>query len=207
LLVTRLGFWLARARGGGALDGLGTPLGRALAELGGRRLALVGNARALAAGAAGGAIDAADLVLRLNAAPIPASASHGARTDWLCLSLPIDAATLAARAPARVLWMPSSLGRLPWCVAAHPGFVLRDPARNARLRADLGAPASTGLLVLDLLAASPAAAVEIWGFDFFASLSLSGRRGAARVPHDFAAERRWAEALLARDRRFALRQP
>ncbi|MBS0565700.1 MAG: hypothetical protein JSR87_14890, partial [Proteobacteria bacterium] len=42
-------------------------------------------------------------------------------------------------------------------------------------------------------------------FDFFASLSLTGSRSAAQVPHDFTAERAFVEALAARDGRVSLR--
>jgi hypothetical protein len=60
-------------------------------------------------------------------------------------------------------------------------------------------------MVIDLLARSEAREVVLHGFDFFASLSLSGGRTARDVPHDFGAERAWVEALLARDARFRLR--
>ena len=46
--------------------------------------------------------------------------------------------------------------------------------------------------------------VSLYGFDFFASLSLSGSRTAAQVPHDFGGERSYVEALLAQDPRFRL---
>jgi hypothetical protein len=58
-----------------------------------------------------------------------------------------------------------------------------------------------------MLARSPATSVDLYGFDFFASMSLSGRRTAAQVPHDFAAERAFVEALMARDARFTLKSP
>lgn len=41
----------------------------------------------------------------------------------------------------------------------------------------------------DLLARSTATKITLYGFDFFASLSLSGRRTSAQVPHNFQAER------------------
>ena len=62
-------------------------------------------------------------------------------------------------------------------------------------------------MMIDLLARSPAAKITLYGFDFFTSLSLSGSRTAAQVPHDFAAERAFVDALLARDPRFSLRIP
>ena len=59
-------------------------------------------------------------------------------------------------------------------------------------------------MLIDLLARSGAAEVALYGFDFFASLSLSGTRTAAQVPHDFAAERAFVTALIAQDPRFRL---
>jgi hypothetical protein len=73
-----------------------------------------------------------------------------------------------------------------------------------RLQSGLGAPPSTGLMMIDLLARSNAREIGLYGFDFFNSLSLSGRRTAAQVPHDFAAERRFVEALMTEDPRFRL---
>lgn len=204
--MNRLGFWIAKARGDeGRLLTLGTPLAAALAELRGMRVALVGNARSLAGGRHGSAIDAADVVIRLNAAPIPAAQSHGTRTDWLAMSIPVDAATIAARAPRRLLWVTPKRKRLPWWLACDPRLTLVPAAHQAALQARLGARPTTGAMMIALLAESEAAAIDIWGFDFFASLSLSGSRDAAKVPHDFAAEAAWVAALIAADPR--IRRP
>jgi hypothetical protein len=203
--MTRLGFWWAKARGDeAALGRLSAPFGGLLEELAGRRVALVGNARSLAERAEGAEIDGAELVVRINGAPLPSPASHGVRTDWLAMSMAVDAGTLAARAPSRAIWMPTTRRRLPWHVATHPGFVLNPRGRNAELRAMLGAPPTTGLMLIDLLARSGMAGARLHGFDFFASGSLSGRRTAKDVPHDFGAERAFVEELLGRDGRFQL---
>lgn len=202
--MTRLGFLWAKLTGDEA--GLGPSVEASSGELAGRRVALVGNARSLAGRAEGAEIDAADLVVRLNAAPLPSPASHGTRTDWIALSVPVDEAALEARAPARVIWMTPRRRRLPWRIARRPGFALAPVAWNAALAARLGARPSTGAMAIDLLARSPAAAVAIHGFDFFATRSLSGSRDASAVPHDFAAERAWVDALVARDPRLAVRR-
>lgn len=202
--MTRLGFLLARLLSDEAgLARLSAPPAALMAELEGRDVALVGNARSLAEGRKGAAIDAAGLVIRLNRAPIPSPVSHGTRTDWLALSVPIGAETLAARAPARVLWMTRKRKRLPYALATRPGFYLNPRADWQDLSARLGAPPSTGLMAIDILARSPAASVTLYGFDFFASLSLSGRRTAAEVPHDFAREAAFVAGLARRDPRFA----
>lgn len=203
--MTRLGFWVARAMGDeGRLMRLSVPPEALLAELSGPRVALVGNARSLAERSEGEEIDGADLVIRLNAAPSPSPASHGTRTDWMAMSVPVEAEEIAARNPGRLLWMTPKRKRLPWRIASDPRFALAPAAWNARLAEELGARPTTGLMVIDLLARSEARRVRLHGFDFFASLSLSGGRAAKDVPHDFAAEKTWVERLAARDARFVL---
>ena len=204
--MTIAGFSLARLLGRDAvLASMGLPVPQVLARLKGT-IALVGNAQSLVSMAFGPAIDAADLVVRINRAPIPQAASHGSRTDVLCLATSLDRASLDRLNPDMVLWLSHKRKRLPWIVASRPGFALPPVNDFQRLKAGLGAPPTTGLLMMDLLARSPATRIDLYGFDFFASQSLSGRRTAAQVPHDFAAERRFATALLARDPRFHLHQ-
>lgn len=176
-----------------------------LEELAGKRVALVGNARALAAGVQGAAIDGHDLVIRINRAPMPSPRSHGTRTDWLALGTPISDADRARLSPQRTLWMPWKRRRLDRRTAQGPGFYLHPRADIAALQARLGAKPTTGALVIDLLMRSELAALDLYGFDFFASRSLSGRRGAADVPHDFAAEATWVAQVAAADPRLALR--
>lgn len=203
--MTRLGFLIARLTGDeAAIEQLSDSPATLAAELAGKQVALIGNARSLSATHHGVAIDAADLVIRMNSAPIPSPHSHGSRTDWLAVSMPPEAALLAARTPARVLWMTRKRKRLPWALTRRPGFYLNRRDEAQALADRLGAPPTTGLMLIDLLARSPAAGVSLYGFDFFASLSLSGSRTAAQVPHDFAAERAFVETLLTQDPRFRL---
>lgn len=176
-----------------------------LACFAGKTVALVGNARALSG--AGEQIDAADLVIRINRAPMPGAESHGTRTDLLALATSLSLRDLIRLRPGRVLWMSPKRKRLSWGLAKSPGFYLHPLEEVARLTATLGAPPTTGLMLIDLLSSSQAARVDLWGFDFFASLSLSGGRTAAQVPHDFAAERAFVEALIAADPRFVLHSP
>ena len=203
--MTRVGFLWAKLRGDeSALMRLSAAPEALMAELEGRRVALVGNARSLSERREGAAIDGADLVIRLNAAPLPSPASHGTRTDWMAVSVPVDDAVIGARGPRRVLWMTPKRKRLPWRIARRPGFALAPAGWNARLARELGARPTTGLMVIDLLARSGAQGVRLHGFDFFASLSLSGGRAAKDVPHDFGAEKAWVERLVERDGRFSL---
>lgn len=203
--MTRLGFLLARTlRCERGLQRLSCPEVEIAAALSGKSVALIGNARRSSPPQQGAMIEAADLVIRINSAPIPSTESHGKRTDILALAVRISPTDLNRIKPARIFWMSHKRKRLPFGVAQTPGFFLPPLAAYDRLKALLGAPPSTGLMLIDLLARSQARDVTLYGFDFFASLSLSGRRTAAQVPHDFAAERRFVEALLEKDPRFHL---
>lgn len=200
--MTRLGFLLARTlRDDGALMRLSVPQGDLLATLAGKRVALIGNARALAETDHGADIDTADLVIRINRAPMPSAASHGSRTDWLALAVRLDAADRARIAPGRMLWMSPKRKRLDWTTATSPGFYLHPLADYQALKDRLGAPPTTGAMLIDLIARSEMSRLDLYGFDFFASLSLSGRRTAEQVPHDFTGESRWVRELELSDRR------
>ena len=174
-------------------------------DLRGKTVAVVGNARSLSLSAQGAEIDSADIVIRINSAPIPSAISHGTRTDWIAISVPVDPQRLASLAPGRILWMTPRIRRLPWQVAQRPGFFLNPKQSHRELHQQTGSRPTTGLMVLDLLKRTDLAAVRIHGFDFFASLSLSGSRTAAQVAHDFSAEKEWVETLLSADARFSLR--
>ncbi len=202
--MNRLRFLLARTmRDEAVLQRLSVPEADVMTQLAGKSVALIGNARSLAEGQRGPQIDSADLVIRINRAPMPSAASHGTRTDILALATSIPQADLDRLHPGRILWMSHKRKRLPFALATSPGFHLPTLNHFARLKAQLGAPPTTGLMLIDLLSRSAASAVRLYGFDFFATLSLSGRRTAEQVPHDFAAERAFVQALLARDPRFA----
>ncbi len=203
--MTRPGFLFARTlRLERPLAALSVPYADLAAALAGRTVALVGNARALSQHNHGSAIDASDIVIRINRAPMPSSRTHGTRTDWLALATALGAADLDRIRPRRILWMSPKRKRLAYAVATMPGFYLHPILDIARLSETLGAPPTTGLMMIDLLARFDPARVTLYGFDFFASLSLTGSRTAAQVPHDFSAERRFVDALVARDPRIKM---
>lgn len=206
--MNRLGFLIARTlRNESALLTLSTPQAQAVEQVAGRSIALVGNARSLAEGRRGAEIDTADLVIRINRAPMPSAPSHGTRTDILALATSIPQADLDRIRPGAIWWMSHKRKRLSWQIATSPGFHMPGLDLFTRLRAELGAPPTTGLMLIDWLSRSTAAQVSLYGFDFFASQSLSGRRTAEQVPHDFGGERGFVEALIARDPRFRLVAP
>ena len=104
--MTRLGFLIARTlRDETALQTLSSPQSAVLTDLADKRIALIGNARALADARHGADIDAADLVIRINRAPMPSPESHGTRTDWLALAVQQDSDDRTRLAPRRILWM------------------------------------------------------------------------------------------------------
>ncbi|MDO5703621.1 MAG: glycosyltransferase family 29 protein [Paracoccus sp. (in: a-proteobacteria)] len=203
--MTPLRFYLARTmRNESALAALSVPQASLLSPLAGRTVALVGNARALAQGAHGTAIDAADVVVRINRAPMPDAASHGIRTDWLGLATRLTAEDRARLSPRRILWMSPKRKRLDRETALSPSFYLHPLTDYQALHDQLGAPPTTGAMLIDLLLRSDLSRLTLYGFDFFASQSLSGRRTADQVPHDFAAEADWVAALAGADQRLHL---
>lgn len=203
--MNRLRFLLARSlRDDSALATLSVPQAELLAAPAGRDIALVGNARALSTQRHGAAIDSAGLVVRINRAPMPAPESHGTRTDWLALAVRLHDTDRNRLRPGRILWMSPKRKRLDWRTATSPGFYLHPLADYRALAAELGAPPSTGIMAIKLLLRAGPSRLTLYGFDFFASKSLSGSRDAAQVPHDFAAEAEWVRARAAADPRLRI---
>lgn len=172
--------------------------------LAGKSVAIVGNARSLSARGFGGAIDQADIVIRMHAAPLVTPLSHGSKTDWLALAMPVPEKIICERSPERLLWMAKKRKRVRWRFARRNGFYLHPVSEWDRMRDELHAPPTTGVMLIDLVARSKADKIDLYGFDFFASLSLSGRRNADQVPHDFTAEKAFVETLMCRDKRVTL---
>ncbi|MFC3628770.1 glycosyltransferase family 29 protein [Paracoccus angustae] len=203
--MNRLAFHAARLlRDENALQSLSVPQENLLADLENKSVALIGNARSLAQARHGAAIDAADLVIRINRAPLPSADSHGARTDWLALAVRLPGEDRARLNPARILWMSPKRKRLDWRTATSPGFYLHPLKDHRALKDRLAAPPTTGAMMIDLLLRSRLTGLTLYGFDFFASQSLSGRRTAQQVPHDFAAEADWVADLRRSDGRLTL---
>ena len=200
--MNRLGFLLARTlRDEAALQKLSVPQSLLLDDLADRSVALVGNARALSSSRHGAEIDGADVVVRINRAPMPDPESHGRRTDWLALAVRLGEADRARIQPGRILWMSHKRKRLDWRTATSPGFYLHPLGDFEALKQRLGAPPTTGAMMIDLIARSEMTRLSLYGFDFFASLSLSGNRTAGKVPHDFGKEAEWVAELQKNDQR------
>lgn len=203
-------FWLAKLRNNEAyLTRHACRIDELSAQLKGKRVAIIGNARALGRVGAdkgyGASIDACDIVIRLNSAPMPSFESHGRKTTMIAMSTPVAQSVLDQRGPDIVLWMTPKRKRLPRrLIALGDQFFLYPAARNTALAHRLGGRPTTGAMVIDLVSQSDAGKIELFGFDFFSSLSLSGRREAREVKHDFDAEAQYVSELVKTDPRITL---
>lgn len=178
--------------------------GEVFALLRGGTVALVGNAASLSGATYGAAIDAHDIVIRLNTCPMPSSLSHGTRTTIIATSVVIEPELVRARDAAHVFFMSPRPKYLPGWLVSRPDFFLLPVATHAVLMTQVGARPTTGMMVIDLLRRSPSIAIDLYGFDFFGSASLSNLRPPKSSPHDFSAEKTIVLQLLAQDNRFQL---
>ncbi len=168
-------------------------------QLRGKTVALVGNAASMKDLAQGPLIDACDVVVRLNRVPGAQPASHGVRTTWLALSKLPTEERLRELDPSTILWMTAkmrwraiSLRLRRWRV-----YYYRNSEWQALVHRLGGSRPSTGIMMLDLLVhLGGYSRLSIFGFDFFASGSLSGRPADAPVPHDYSRERQLVDAWI-----------
>ncbi|WP_417250413.1 glycosyltransferase family 29 protein [Celeribacter sp.] len=203
----KFGFFIARLlRREAPLARLSVPQAKILKALEDKTVAIVGNARALSKTAYGAEIDTHDVVIRINGAPVPAAISHGTKTDWLAMATRVPAQELSRINAARLMWFSHKRKRLDWHVAQTEGFYLHPLSDYAKLERTLGRQPTTGAMVIDLVSRSNAVEINLYGFDFFSSLSLSGRRSAEDVPHDFDAEAAFVKALIRADPRVSLHE-
>lgn len=173
----------------------------------GKTIALVGNAASLSETTYGPAIDSHDIVIRFNTCPVPSSLSHGTRTTIIATSVVIEPQLVRARAAAHVFFMSPRPIYLPGWLVSRPDFFLLPVASHAALMKEVSARPTTGMMVIDLLRRSPSIAIDLYGFDFFASASLSNLRLPKSSPHDFSAERNIVLHLLESDNRFQMNRP
>lgn len=170
----------------------------------GKSVALVGNARSLAETDFGHLIDRNAIVLRLNAAPIPSSLSHGTRTDIVATSIVFPKKHFDRLGAEMIWWMTPAPMSLPSWMTRSSGFFLYPKSRHSALAAELLARPTTGLMVIDMLREFPCASVDIFGFDFFSSFSLSNSKAVLPAAHNFERERDYVLDLLARNPHFRL---
>lgn len=187
-----------------SLNGLLTTREEFLSRVENRTISLVGNARSLAQSRWGTAIDHNDLVIRFNRAPIVAVTSHGRRTDLLATSVAIEESLVRERGISLVLWMSPVRRKMgPQTLRIGPLFLF-PRGDYAALCRKAGDRPSTGLMTIWLLQQSGCKRVEMYGFDFFASFSLSGGQTLETTPHHFGNEKEYVHRLLQTDHRFQL---
>ena len=204
-LLEKCRFLIAAWRNDDAVLGRSaTSVDQLMQEMTGKRIAIVGNARALAQNEFGVQIDGCDLVIRINRAPMPNVASHGARTDWLALATSLPQVQFKTLGAARLIWMSHKRKRLKYWMGQTFGFSLFPKSEYDDLKAKLGAQPTTGAMLIAFAAQSNASEIHLFGFDFFSSLSLSGRRDATNVPHDFTSESDFVHGLIKSDPRIML---
>lgn len=171
----------------------------------GKSVAVVGNARSLLEKDFGPSIDAFDVVIRCNAAPIPNVRSHGQKTTAIATSIELEKQIMSEKGASHLLWMSPPRNALPGWMLKWPDFFLYPKENHRRLieRIGGGRP-TTGLMVVDLLSCSPCRQVALYGFDFFKSQSLSSDRTREAAPHQFDAEEDYINELIRSDSRFSL---
>lgn len=173
----------------------------------GKSIAVVGNAQSLSSLSLGSEIDSCGIVIRLNAAPVHTTRSHGERTSWLASSIPLSPRRLKALEPERLIWMSPRRRALAFAVYAWRLPMSFYPCEwwhvlAARLG---GARPSTGAMVIDLIVRMGGfSELRLFGFDFFQSASLSQRGLSSPPPHDFARERQHVLELLRAEPRIKL---
>ena len=159
-----------------------------------KHIAVVGNARSLCTTSYGRAIDSKDIVIRINRAPMFSEFSHGTKTDWLALATTIEKKHFESLSTKKLIWMSHKRKRLKQWMMEKPLYLFPQEL-YAEIKQSIGAPPSTGLMMLYWLSKTSFASLNIYGFDFFKSLSLTGSRTEDQVPHDFKAEQDWFNSI------------
>ncbi|WP_170253433.1 MULTISPECIES: glycosyltransferase family 29 protein [Alphaproteobacteria] len=172
-------------------------------EIEGKTVAIVGNARSLAAKDYGGAIDGYDLVVRFNRVPIVSRKSHGFKTNWVATSVPVTQRRLDDLGADRLLWLSPRTRKMTSETIAiqnlyvHPTEQIRSLEKRAGL-----SRATTGITAIDLLSKSGLSKATLFGFDFYRSQSSSSHQTAANAPHAFDREEVFVRKLVQSDGRF-----
>jgi hypothetical protein len=176
-----------------------------LAELDGKTVAVVGNARSLASRRFGDDIDAHDIVVRFNRVPIVTRLSHGYRTDWVATGVPVTQERLTNLGASRLLWLSAYRRKMTRETIAVKQLYLHavGDIRLLAQQADVERP-TTGLMAIDLLSKSKLAAATLYGFDFYHSQSASSHQTIETAPHAFDKEEIYVKGLIGCDRRFQI---
>lgn len=168
-------------------------------RLDGKSVALIGNARALLETRQGAAIDKHDIVIRINRAPGLGTEAAGSKLTWIAC---------ADRTPhdvtPTVLWLGRKVRKIPYRLMVSGRLFIYDHVRRDGLSGVLSARASTGIMGIELLLRSPVKSIDLYGFDFYASRSLSGDHTKDSTPHNYTEEEKWVFGRLAHEARLRL---
>jgi hypothetical protein len=170
----------------------------------GKSVALIGNARSLCHTEFGNSIDAHMVVIRLNTAPMPSPLSHGTRTDVVATSVVLSKAHFGELGADMIWWMTPKPMALPAWMTRLSGYYRYPKIKHADLMRKLGDRPTTGLMVIEVLRTLPCESVDMFGFDFFSSFSLSNEKAAVPSTHDFSREHDYVHDLISKDTRFRL---
>ncbi len=168
-------------------------------HLSNKKIAVVGNASALLRHEFGPAIDAHDIVVRMNRGVPHDASSQGTRTDLLVFSVfPLVSRVYRSFGASAFMWMsPSRRDEITPAMRTPSNMKFYDLDRWQALSGVLGSRPSVGAMTLDFLTTVDAGEVSIFGFDF----KRSGTNYESRQhigPHDYAAEERFCMDLSLR---------
>jgi len=174
-------------------------------EVEGKTVAIVGNARSLAAKDFGASIDEHDVVVRFNRVPIVSRKSHGFKTNWVATGVPVSQRRLDDLGAGQLLWLSSRTRKMTSETIAVENLYVhpRKQIRSLEMRAGLPR-ATTGITAVDLLAKSRLLKATLFGFDFYRSQSSSSHQTVGDAPHAFDREEIFVRQLLESDRRFQI---
>jgi hypothetical protein len=169
-------------------------------------VALVGSAQSLENSDFGPAIDAHDLVFRINQGAFANLQPHntGVRTDYLLMTL--TGGTNSAkwsfirrgqRAVKKGVVLMSSKGRTLFRIDLSPFFLHYPASWHEELIERLGHRPSTGAMAIDLLTKTmrDPEALDVYGFDFFKTPDIAHGRNNV-VAHDPGVEESYIRGLI-----------
>lgn len=174
-------------------------------EIRNKTVAIVGNARSLAAKDYGATIDGYDLVVRFNRVPIVSRRSHGYKTNWVATGIPVSQQRLDELGADRLLWLSSRRRKMNAETVAVQNLYVHplDQIHSLERRAGVSR-ATTGIAAIDLLSNSRLSKATLFGFDFYRSQSSSSHQTVNTAPHAFDREEDFVRKLLRSDDRFEI---
>lgn len=172
----------------------------ALADLTkGKSVALVGNAKSLREKSLGGEIDAHDVVIRLNRGPIMSTEISGQKTTVLATSIPISMGLFKQRGCELALWLTPKRRKFPlWFLKKKYNCAVFPKSQHKALSRTIGSRPTSGVMALHSVLDGEPSQVTLFGFDGFASGSLSSDMTAEQAPHDFVSEQTYIDQLVER---------